>query len=228
MCDVLPRLHNVLARLTPDVHVILSPYVNGWQKRSLELLGLPKNRWFFHSGKRPLKVERLLYASPVAMTGDHEVNSLNWVRDTIWQSCLGGLPSVVGKRKLYLTRKGTWSRSVANESEFLPALLERGFQIVDCGALTFEEQVRLFSEAVVVVGPHGAALTNILWSPPGIKVFEIFEPVAVRRCYWSMCRTLGHKHYCGIGQSITQSNQEPNIYVPLEEFKRALEIIDIG
>ena len=157
------------------------------------------------------------------MTGDHEPKSLHWVRDTIWQRCLGGAPTRAGWRKLYLTRNQTWSRNIVNEAELIPQLQESGFEVVDCGTLSFDEQVRLFSEAAQIVGPHGAAFTNVLWSPPGLKVFEIFEPASVRRCYWSMCRTLGHRHDCGIGQPVVQAGKEANIRVPINDFIRAVE-----
>ena len=49
-------------------------------------------------------------------------------------------------------------------------------------------------EAACVVGPHGAALTNFLWAPPGAAILEVFQASAVRRCYWSMCKTLGHRY----------------------------------
>lgn len=223
MCDVLTRLHTVLPQLTPDIQVILPPNLKPWQSRSLELIGLSQNQCVSYTGKRPWKVEQLFYASPVAMTGDHESKSLLWVRDTVWQRCLGGAPTRIGWRKLYLTRNQTWSRNIVNETELIPPLRERGFEVMDCGKLSFDEQVRLFSEAAYIVGPHGAAFTNMLWSPPGLKVLEIFEPASVRRCYWSMCQTLGHRHACGIGQPVAQEGKEANIRIPAKDLIRAVE-----
>jgi capsular polysaccharide biosynthesis protein len=224
ICDVLTRLHTVLPRLSPDVQVILPPRMSSWQSRSLELIGLPQSQWLPYTGKRPWKVEHLFYASPVSMTGDHEEKSLCWVRDTIWRRCLGEPPLRPGWRKLYLTRKHTRSRNLVNEPELLPLLLERGFEVVDCENMTFDEQVRMFSEAAYVVGPHGAAFTNILWSRPGARIFEVFEPAAVRRCYWSLCKTLGNRHGCGIAESVHNNDGgEPNIRVGKQEFEQALD-----
>lgn len=221
-CDVLARLHRVLPRLEPDVQIILPAHLTAWQKRSLELIGLPLNRCVEHSGRRPWKVERLVYVSPVAMTGDHEPVSLQWVRDAIRRGV--GLTSMKpGWRKLYLDRKNAVARNVVNEAELLPLLQSRGFEIVDCGRLSFDEQVQLFAEAACVAGPHGAAFTNILWSPPGLKVLEIFEPGSVRRCYWSMCQALGHRHACGIGKPVRQSGPESNLQVPVQAFAEALD-----
>lgn len=221
ICDVLTRLQRVLPRLG-EVQIILPPGLTAWQKRSLELAGLPLNRCLSYSGKRPWKVESLVYASPVAMTGDHDAKLLLSLRDAIRQR-LGDAPVEAGWRKLYLTRKNAPSRSLTNEEELLPLLKEHHFQVVDCGTLSFDEQVRLFSEAQCVVGPHGAAFTNILWSPPGLKVFEIFEPESVRRCYWSMCQALGHEHACGIGQAVKKAGKEADIQVPVEVLAQSLE-----
>ena len=224
ICDVLPRLQRTLGRLEPDVRIILPPGLTAWQKRSLELIGLPLDRCVTYSGKRPWKVERLLYASPVAMTGDHEPKSLCWTRDTIRQE-LGCMPAKPGWRKLYLSRKNAPSRRIVNEDELFPLLKQRGFEVVDSGALSFDAQVRLFSEAQCVIGAHGAAFTNILWSQAGLKALEIFEPGSVRRCYWSMCRVLGHVHACVVGDSVSNGHAEPNLSVNLDSFESALNSI---
>lgn len=221
-CDVLARLHRVLPRLESGMQIILPPNLTAWQKRSLELIGLPFDRCVTYAGKRPWKVDHLVYTSPVTMTGDHEPESLHWVRDTIWKN-LGCSPAKPGWRKLYLARKNTGSRSVVNEAELLPLLKARGFEIVDCGTMNLDEQVKLFSEAGCVVGPHGAAFANLLWVPAGAQVLEIFEPGSVRRCYWSLCQALGHHHHCGVGQTVSQAGGEAHIQVPVREFIETLD-----
>jgi capsular polysaccharide biosynthesis protein len=222
---VLARLRRVVPKLGPEVRIILPPRLTAWQKRSLELVGLPFNQCVVYCGKRPWKVEDLVYASPVAMTGDHEPESLHWVRDIIREG-LGITTAKSGWRRLYLARNRTGSRRVVNEAELLQLLLPRGFDVVDCGSLDYASQVALFSEAAFVVGPHGAAFTNVLWSPAGTQVFEIFEPGSVRRCYWSMCQALGHRHNCGIGEAVAQIHGEANIEVPILEFIQALDALD--
>jgi len=225
ICDILTRLHSLQPFLSGDIKIILPPYINSWQKRSLEIIGLPIEQCINFSGKRPWLVERLLYVSPVAMTGDHEVSSLKWVKDTILDHVLGPGIRPKASRKIYLARKNTWSRNIINENELIPLLCDKGFEIVDCAQYSFDDQVRFFSEAAFVIGPHGGALTNILWAPEGLKVFEIFESTAIRRCYWSMCKTLGHDHYCGVADSVYNQKREPNIHVNIKEIDRAIDKI---
>ena len=38
------------------------------------------------------------------------------------------------------------------------------------------EQVDAFAAAQVVVAPHGAALGNLVFCPPGVRVLELFAP----------------------------------------------------
>ena len=39
---------------------------------------------------------------------------------------------------------------------------------------TIMEQIKLFQKAKLVVGPHGAGLTNIVWTPPGLLFFSYY------------------------------------------------------
>lgn len=221
-CDVLPRLLAVLPRLEPDVQIILPPHLTAWQKRTLELLSLPADRCVQFTGRRPWKVGQLIYASPLTMTGDHDPKSLRALLEAI-QNSFGGNPARPGKRKLYLTRKTAHARTVVNEAELLPLLTARGFEPVDCGTLDYDAQVKLFSETGTVVGPHGAAFTNLLWAAPGARVLEIFEPGSVRRCYWSLCRALGHEHHCAVGEAVPNPGGEPHLRIPPVEFAAALD-----
>src|SRR6185369_1109084 len=115
------------------------------------------------------------------------------------------------------------SRHIVNESELLPVLKKFNFEVMECESLSFDDQVRTFSDAAMVVGPHGGGLTNLVWCGRGAKIFEIFEPGSVRRCYWSLARALGHDHACAVGRTVNNPAGEPNLEVSASEFESALE-----
>jgi len=93
---------------------------------------------------------------------------------------------------------------LGGEEKVEEALGERGFTVLHCEELSFAEQIRTFHRADVVVGTHGAGLSNLVWSEPPCKVIEIFPSNYVLDCFawlsfsqgfdyrYVLCRT-GHK-----------------------------------
>ena len=56
------------------------------------------------------------------------------------------------------------------------------------------EQIGMFRDAEMIVGPHGAGLSNIMFSAPGTRVME-FMPLAEYRSFFAdISDKLGHVH----------------------------------
>lgn len=75
-------------------------------------------------------------------------------------------------RKLFILRK-SYFRHMTNQERIEKLLFERGFESVSPGELSVEAQVKLFSEAAVVIAQGGAALANIMFMPEGSEVICI-------------------------------------------------------
>lgn len=88
-------------------------------------------------------------------------------------------------RKLFLTRrKGL--RAVANLEQLELMLLEQGFEIVDLDGVSLDFQIKLFSQASMIVAPTGAALTNMLFCQSGTKVVILMSNHETTNYYfWS-------------------------------------------
>jgi capsular polysaccharide biosynthesis protein len=65
--------------------------------------------------------------------------------------------------------------------------------------MSVAEQAACLAAAKVVVAPHGAGLTNLVFCTPGTKVIEIFSPAYVPYCYWMISNLCGLEHYYLIG-----------------------------
>lgn len=78
-----------------------------------------------------------------------------------------------GSRRLYITRPGAGRRRLVNDAAIAARLAKRGFECIDPGTLPFAQQIDLFAEAQVIVGPHGAALTNAIFMPRGGALVEL-------------------------------------------------------
>ena len=68
-------------------------------------------------------------------------------------------------QRLFIMREGVARRQMRNQDEVAKRLQEEGFLCLDPGGLSFNEQVALFQGASLIVGVHGAALTNLLFAP---------------------------------------------------------------
>jgi capsular polysaccharide biosynthesis protein len=88
---------------------------------------------------------------------------------------------------------------VVNESELEPILARYGFEVVEAENLSLAEQIQLFSQAEAIAGPHGAGLTNIVFAPPGCKVFELFAETCVRPMYYQLADVVGQSYWYLVG-----------------------------
>jgi capsular polysaccharide biosynthesis protein len=76
-----------------------------------------------------------------------------------------------GPDLLYLSRTGR--RRCLNEAALLERLLPMGFVVVDESKRSISEQIALYRNARVLLGPHGSAFTNMIWARPGATVIEM-------------------------------------------------------
>ena len=99
-------------------------------------------------------------------------------------------------RKVYAARSASGVRRIANEAA-VDALLEAaGFEKVYFEQLTFLEQVALMSETSVLLGMHGAGMTNMLFLPPGATVIEMLNADYGDPCYFRLASCLGVPYFC--------------------------------
>jgi len=63
---------------------------------------------------------------------------------------------------------------------------------------TINETMMMFHSAVLIVAPHGAGLSNMLFSQPGTYVIEgLCNPPYIVLCYQRLAYVLGH-HWHGV------------------------------
>jgi capsular polysaccharide biosynthesis protein len=96
------------------------------------------------------------------------------------------------KRRIFIERAHL--RGVLNSAEMSKFLTERGFTAYRLEEMPFEEQVSLFSNAEFVISPHGAGLSNLIFSPKGTKVLELMPDVESRPFFWHLSATLGQRY----------------------------------
>ena len=76
--------------------------------------------------------------------------------------------------KIYLARDDAMGRRIVQDEALSHLLSKKGYQRIVMGSLPVSQQVALFAGATHIIAPHGAGLANLVFSPPGQQVIEIF------------------------------------------------------
>lgn len=97
---------------------------------------------------------------------------------------------------IYIRRRRDVTRSVINEEAVLSTLRQAfgRVAIVDPVAMSLAEQVACMAQAKVVVTPHGAQATNILWADAPTALIEIADTSQDPHEYRELARVVGASH----------------------------------
>ena len=93
-------------------------------------------------------------------------------------------------RRIYASRAPGLPRNLLNEPEVEMWLQQQGFKKVYFERMTLLEQARLMRETEVLLGVHGAGLTNMLFLPSHAKVIEIHNEEYGDPCYLRLASCL--------------------------------------
>lgn len=105
--------------------------------------------------------------------------TLAHMQSTVYER-LGIQGKPVERRKIFLARRA--GRNITNTPEVENILTSFGYEITDTAQLSFEQQVRLFAEARIIVGAMGAAFTNLIFCRPGTQVLALSSPYTQLFC----------------------------------------------
>jgi capsular polysaccharide biosynthesis protein len=110
-------------------------------------------------------------------------------------------------KRIIVSRGSSTTRRWLNENECMEFLDTLDFKLIDPSKLSLSEQVGAFSNAEIILGPHGAGLTNIMFCNPGTKVIEIRSneqgsEYSSATCYEELSTILGIEHHIFLCRSI--------------------------
>ena len=193
MLDALPRLFVALQQ-HPNASVVLPEQFRSqdYILSSLKALGVENIR-FMRTGNYYF-FRRLIFQTHLAPTGNYHDETVRHMRARL----LKNLPlnnSTKGER-IYISRAKAKRRRVINEQELIPVLKKHQFSIIHFEDYSWAEQIAICANAKIMLGLHGAGLTNMLFMPKDSKVIELRrEGDAHNNCYFSLASALGLDYY---------------------------------
>jgi capsular polysaccharide biosynthesis protein len=187
---------------------------NNYQTETLLRAGLDlsriipsNNHWNFH-----FQAKEVIVTSLTTPNDCPSLDSCLYLRRLYEQE----IKSAQTNKYLYIQRLD--SRKIVNEDELLNYLATLNCRIINPERLTVSEQASIFAGADVIIGPHGAGFTNIVFCKPSTMVIDLFSPEWINPCYWVISEHLNLKYGYLIGERLKQK----------ETYKRANILIDIN
>jgi capsular polysaccharide biosynthesis protein len=169
-----------------------------WAIEYFTLLGIPRDRILDGSSTLRIPAGGKLIIGTGPQTYYYGISHPKDIKQFLEQIS-SSLPLAPEKpwRKIYVSRKT--GRKMANEDELIEGLRQRDFEIVRLEELRLLDQIRLFQEARVIVGPHGAGHSNIMWSAPGSHLLEVFHPSWMHPSYAFLADLKKIHYHCLVG-----------------------------
>lgn len=126
-------------------------------------------------------------------------------------------------RRIYIQRGNVIGRNVINEIKVIELLNNYGFESVPMDGKTIKEQAELFSQSAAIVAPHGAALTNLLFIQPGVKVIELMPHGYVNDCFYVLASHGEANYFCLQGKTINHRDYDTrklDIYIDIQKLDK--------
>ena len=136
--------------------------------QSLRLVGIDGERCAFVNPALPLRLRR------ATVIDDFGIWWKPHPEVKLIAGALRSSPRVDHCRRLYLDRRAASKRRMVNQLDVAARLAEFGFKAVVLEHLPLDEQIETVAQAEMIVAPHGAGLTHVMFARPGLKVLEIF------------------------------------------------------
>jgi len=199
MFDVLPRIKilNDYGFTQDKIDQYIIDYREiPFQKEAIDALGIRANKISRSNDHFAYHVlcERLLVPSLPSKLDVVSADACTFLAETFLDK---KQKSPFGKW-IYLKRTG--KRTLVNDAAIEGQLSDLGFETVACEKFSIREQAAIFHNAEVLIGPHGAAFSNVVFCKPGTKVIEFFSPRWINPCYWTICNQVSATYYYLIGE----------------------------
>jgi len=170
MAETIPKLKYIRKyeeKTGENVTFLLPSGLPNWASESLSLLGYPSKK--FITATESIYMTDNLIIPPHPYPGTQE--DYKWLRKQIFQA----VPIEASNKStnIYISRENAISRRVVNEDAVMDVLSQNNFKKFILEERSVRENISIFSNANIIVSPHGAGLTDILFCRDA-TIIELF------------------------------------------------------
>jgi hypothetical protein len=230
LLEQLPKLRGIrrFERITGyDTKIIVN---NGpeWRLNRIEQLGFDSNR-IIETDKN-LRIRKLIIPSETKFgnNSQHSTEDYNWIRcnlkqGTNYQSYINDF-----SKYIYISREEQNRRRITNRTEIMSFLSNLGFEKVIIENLSAGEQISVFMNAEIVVGPIGSAFSNIIFCDDA-SILLIHPPDTFVNSFYELSQIYQIDYYSILGEDTTPEETldryHSDIYVDKQKMQKMINNI---
>ena len=177
--DIIPKIYISQKKLKKKIDFYYVSRPQKWQIKIFKILGVSKKKLIDSSKYKHIFADKIICIDhPWYNKGyiQNEVKRIpKWVILINRKIFLNKSVKFNSFKKVFLDRSTSKFNhcKIINQSSLNDWLKKNGFGIYTPEKHSHEKQTYLFRNASIILGAHGAALTNIIFCKPGTKVIEI-------------------------------------------------------
>ena len=218
LLEALPRiaqLESAAVRWADCDHILLPDLGSRTAQEMIDRLAIPREKTIALSTLGTVRCEELIVPCFPGMRRNVARRQVRFVRERLTPEA--GAPW----RRIYVHRGAATRRSITNEAEALRLLERHGFEVYAPGRGL--EDLRVFAEAAVVVGAHGAALANTAACRPGTIVAEILPHGFLYPYYYTTADSADCRYGCVVGEPGARDPRNDDFMVDVAKLERVLD-----
>ncbi len=128
--------------------------------------------------------------------------------------------------RTFLTRLGNSSRKITNETEVEKYLTKHGFDIVDTQGMSIRQQIDIFSKTGMLIGIHGAGMTNIIFRRNNsMKVLELHPASLRNKDHEKIGKEFGYSWDTLAGKPVSKDIKKTDFHVPIDDLSRKVDLL---
>ncbi|WP_157966046.1 glycosyltransferase family 61 protein [Cognataquiflexum aquatile] len=221
--DCIPRL--LMAENYLDDHVVIIP--ERFQSYSFikESLAFLRRKAIYVKPNINYKVSHALLPSEIGKIGQYRIELLVKLKEKFVKDA----DTVVGKRKVFIMRRPAKARNIINKEPMIEILNEFQYEIHYFEDYNLLKQIDIIKETKILVGIHGAGLTNMVFMPKGGTVLEFRneeDGSKLVNCFFTLAAELGLHYFYTTNKSTDKLTNKGDFDIDLLKLKKTLKLLD--
>lgn len=207
-----------------DPILLIDPEAPDWVFEHLKLLGYSEDDWIIWD-KKCAKIDQLvlpsLHRRHSTTRGHSEIEPVPALRDWMYDQFHVEDIDESYSSYIFVSRQNIDQRKVKNFEELQTRLVSLGFDIIEPENLSIKEQIRVFSQAELIVGVWGSGLSNMVFGDE-LSVIILYPENGITTDFYLLANECGHNYDHVVCLSTGEGHKNDDIIVDVSELEQRI------